>query len=738
MEAKEIARELIVGVMASIVGAGLFAIITRIVPLINKVGLVVVIIVLVLLVVGVFHFRVDRKKLSRRLARKYWWIRPSIVFKEYGIVSPLAINNKRKHSFREIRKFMIENSTGEIIITGQSLKDAFSQEKENENSILESLENVIQDGKVNKLTIYLSDPCMFDKCENESMGRNTNPVQWVSKTIDTVALKIARDLGQKYRIDVYLYLLPLLQLDHMVFSGDVLLLRYTLLWTQTGEYKSVPLLCFENNKSEKDSKSEKNVVQIHKNYLEFLRKRCTEIGKDEIQELCSGDVCKVVESGRLHIHRLYRSKLVSSAYETWSASRRNITFKAGLYITQEVDLYNSKNTFADDLASKVLLPYVKETQAIFTKVIKKYDTNGCAEIFPAYDIGFPNNAMRLSGGFATGMMVGWKSDVPIVPVDTTVNVCSCSMFEISTSDIEEIKTAFCSTRINEVVNEASLENSVVFNFINGNHFAMIMKETNGKYYLVLHSSAQQFKDTYMGLYPTSKSFFSSHIKTYEPENSVNNGGKRYFRYLVGETASFFISFARLLNRQNEEIHATFASKLFGDKQHHIKTWHHYGMPEENIITIGAYLVSENEETPIFTHEGQPIFTFAPNADMWGIEISGTKKYLIPHGWGQSLSKEITSRVEADDGINLIYNSSDRQLHLKGNTRDEPLKENGKGSIKENCEVRNLWEHISTAIDVAFIENEIKRRRYLCGRVERVLYPVLLYSDSTGGGVKSYE
>ena len=40
-----------------------------------------------------------------------------------------------------------------------------------------------------------------------------------------------------------IYFIPLVQLDHMVFVNDILLLRHTLLWTNDSHYKATPLIC---------------------------------------------------------------------------------------------------------------------------------------------------------------------------------------------------------------------------------------------------------------------------------------------------------------------------------------------------------------------------------------------------------------------------------------------------------------------------------------------------------------
>ena len=89
---------------------------------------------------------------------------------------------------------------------------------------------------------------------------------------------------------------------------------------------------------------------------------------------------------------------------------------------------------------------------------------------------------------------------------------------------------------------------------------MLSKSRNtGHYFLVLHSSAKQYKDTYLGLYPKPHNWYSNLIKTYQEK-----GSDRYIHYLKDDEALRFISIARSLNEQNRDIHNWFASEIFGD------------------------------------------------------------------------------------------------------------------------------------------------------------------------------
>lgn len=55
------------------------------------------------------------------------------------------------------------------------------------------------------------------------------PISRIDSTMHTILYDIAFSLTETQSINIYF--IPLVQLDHMVFVNDILLLRYTLLWT---------------------------------------------------------------------------------------------------------------------------------------------------------------------------------------------------------------------------------------------------------------------------------------------------------------------------------------------------------------------------------------------------------------------------------------------------------------------------------------------------------------------------
>jgi len=383
-----------------------------------------------------------------------------------------------------------------------------------------------------------------------------------------------------------------------------------------------------------------------------------------------------------------------------------------------------------------LLPYIKETEHLLNGMVKRYDKCGEAHIFPSLDVGFPNNILRLAGGFATGMLVVWKSGTPLVPVDTTVNVCSSSYYEFDESALKGRKVSdfFNQKIIQNIINKGSVKEGLAFSFNTGNHFILLSKSRNtGHYFLVLHSSAKQYKDTYLGLYPKPHNWYSNLIKTYQEK-----GSDRYIHYLKDDEALRFISIARSLNEQNRDIHNWFASEIFGDiKPIQQKTYHHYGMPTDYSIAIGTYVVDERDVVPIFSREGYPIFLFRPSSNMWSIVLEGKTKYIIPHGWGQELRYDyFAKQIQKEDFKNgklsikngkFVLSNSQHGYYEKKFDIDYSARFN-----KKQVGVRDLYK-----TDKFDGKNIFGDTPYIKGTIEEILDPVALFSSDTEGAVKYY-
>lgn len=543
--------------------------------------------------------------------------------KQFGIVAALPLKE-----FIRKRNVMIQNAKGNIILAGQSLENAFDIREDNE-----SIVNSIKHNKnIKNIDIFLTDPIMFDSATEVEVG--DTPISRIGTTMHTILYDIYKELEKDQSINIYF--IPLVQLDHMVFVDDLLLLRHTLLWTNDSHYKATPLIC---KRIDKNSTLDRIIVNsaMYNVYAEYINRLKTDSMVIEIKQYGNSakNETKAKKShrewrerlyylrkskklkGQIIMHKLYRSQLISDLHSTWDPRFRSFSAEinwgdegeSGFFNPDKLDgkidspdkLYDASNLLNDD-TQKILLPYIKETEHLLNGMVKRYDKCGEAHIFPSLDVGFPNNILRLAGGFATGMLVVWKSGTPLVPVDTTVNVCSSSYYEFDESALKGRKVSdfFNQKIIQNIINKGSVKEGLAFSFNTGNHFILLSKSRNtGHYFLVLHSSAKQYKDTYLGLYPKPHNWYSNLIKTYQEK-----GSDRYIHYLKDDEALRFISIARSLNEQNRDIHNWFASEIFGDiKPIQQKTYHHYGMPTDYSIAIGTYVVDERDVVPIFFKRG---------------------------------------------------------------------------------------------------------------------------------------
>lgn len=339
---------------------------------------------------------------------------------------------------------------------------------------------------------------------------------------------------------------------------------------------------------------------------------------------------------------------------------RAVPFIPGSTVLHYEDLFDADNLLRgqNDASQKVLLPYLQETGRMFNEAIKKYDSSECSgcRVFPSLDLGFPNNVCRLAGGFATGMLLAWKCEVPVVPVDATVNVCTSSVFRLKEFDPGRLKRPEELKRsLEQIFRDAYEEKGYSFSFTSGNHFLMIGRnessQTGDEYYLVLHSSANDLKKSYMGLYPAEGNWYADRLE------KLNGKNGRYIRYLTGDDARYFITMAHHFEDYNEKIHRWLADKIDNGRsisgeggQEWVK--HHYYMPTDSSVAIGTFAEPPGTQVPLFSAPGKPVYIFETGKDNWQADLGGRKGKvcLVPHGWGQKIER---IRSVGTDGENLL-------------------------------------------------------------------------------------
>jgi hypothetical protein len=630
-------------------------------------------------------------------------------------------------NFGGLRRKLVENAYGELILEGPSLGDAFNNDSSTVVPIVKILKNKIKNGEICSIKILISDPAVFNEIQNfDSM--NNSPLNRVTDTMETLIKEIF-PLCEVMKCEINIYFMPLLEIDHAVITDKYMAFRSTKLWTRDGEYKGSFTLY-------RNTGMQNSEYSAQRKYLEKVMENSTKIDMD-VDSFDSPDDDetmrrhkswrKAVKAGGytyVHLNKLYYSQMVNYVADDWrKESAIDGVFNGSADIKCYEDLFKPENLLNDD-TQKVLLPYIRKTKDIFEHAIKKYDSSTASNgimtiersgvmVFPSLDLGFPNNVQRLAGGFATGMLVMWKCGTSIVPVDATVNVCSSSVFEINDFNTDMDDKEF-TDYIEKIMLTATKDEGYSFSFDSGNHFLMIAQDINNKkLYLVLHSSANEFKNSYMGLYPVENNWYSNSIRTYP--SPMTSG--RYIRYIKDREAKYFIENAHKLEKYNIQIHKWFAKAIGWSDEKMGRTFHHYYMPTNDSIAIGTYAEPQGTVVPIFSSVGKDIYMFKIGRDNWTVRLGGRNVCLVPHGWGQAI-----------DGVKSIeYNNYERTLEIN----------NVKYEINSKSRMKNSGDkHIRDFKDgEEFLWNG---RKMIKGSIEQTLRPIYLYCGDRRGKVNKRE
>jgi len=256
-----------------------------------------------------------------------------------------------------------------------------------------------------------------------------------------------------------------------------------------------------------------------------------------------------------------------------------------------------------------------------------------AEIALLPDLGMPYNVLRVAGGFFTGAVYQWESDVPLVPIDATVNCCGVSLFELK----EEVSPQ----RFLDLIGTARRRNegsSYVWNLDHGNHFVMIgsLVRRGGTVVpcALLHSSAAEFKKQVNGLYPTAGNWYADRVRCIGDTRS-----NRFLRYISGSAAERFFDIASHLSIFNRIRHQYFAELIFGHRNvvREVSSTEHYGMPSVGSVAIGCQWFSGAAECLLLTARGLPIFVIRTSRNGSNkILLDDCEHTLYPHGMGMML------------------------------------------------------------------------------------------------------
>ena len=372
---------------------------------------------------------------------------------------------------------------------------------------------------------------------------------------------------------------------------------------------------------------------------------------------------------------------------------------------------SAEKLLGDD-TQRALLPFLAETERSLSALIAQYDNNGYARILPSLDVGLPNNLVRLAGGFVTGMLLYWNCSVPLAFPDATVNVCSSSYFELDMKD-DNIGW-FCEEKISSALNASALHGYDI-NILSGNHFISLCKSSvSNRYYLVMHFSEASAKDSFHGLYPGPHVWYNNSLKTF----TYNT---RNIRYLTGESAEQFIQKAHFMQDLTTQAHLWLAKQIAGNLivSHTIN--HHYGMPLNNVITIGTFLARPTQILPIFSNDGLPIYLYETSNSMWRVKICEEEYVLVPHGWGQILKSDKPYSISIS-GRKIVISSDSSNPYVFDTQRVQRFPDN----------LVNIRNFNSQGLDFFNIGQQ-----YLNGRIVDTLKQRAIYSRRNNG-VKYYE
>lgn len=625
----------------------------------------------------------------------------------------------------DLRNWMIRSAGECLYISGETLSDAFSYEFAASNKpIVKTLIEAINSGRLKKIKVFMVDPSVFRDYDD------IEPLEVVEKTVTNIISYLAEVLKHNHaQLDIYF--LPFLDIDHAIINDNYMLFRTTKLWTSERNLKGVVQL-HKNRLGSKDAgASQKGEYSVHKKYLDLLAINSVWIDttyehKVDVNGPRDMYVHKTIRNlihtlgeknnESVKLYKLYDSQLKKEALSSFTLYNSRFHFTPNDRIENREALFDAKNLL-NDKSQKVLLKYIKETERLLNKVVKKYDKReeSGAVIIPSLDLGYPNNVMRLAGGFATGMLIDWDCGTSFVPIDATVNVCTSSVFKITPGS--ELLNDF-EGFVKKVTETDATSMGYSFSLKSGNHFLMLATDEEGDYYLVLHSSVKEMKESYLGLYPSEVNWYSSRVKSDPPESIQSN--ERYIRYIKGEEATYFIKTAHYLEKYNVEIHEWIASKLnCGRKDDKPIIRHHYYMPTDSSIAIGTFVEAPGETVPLFSDVGKPVYLFEIGKDNWTYNLGGNKGEvcIVPHGWGQQI-ENVSSIQNRNGRLILGYDDGTEQAY-QIYSKERFKKESGK-RIRQFSDGQEFLE---------------KGRNFVSGEIKKILTPEYLYCQQFIGKVE---
>jgi len=317
-----------------------------------------------------------------------------------------------------------------------------------------------------------------------------------------------------------------------------------------------------------------------------------------------------------------------------------------------------KNLTLNDPTQLAILPHISLTEELLYGAIQSASgVNGEVEIVAMPDLGLSGNAIRMRGGFFTGMYICWQSRIPFVPVDSTVNSCGVYIFTLK----QPLERAEFENRI--LIGKENIHSlNYVWNFERGNHFITLGYLIDGRPCIVMHASADEYKKSRKdaALYPTDDCWYKNEIKVY----SESDRDCRYLRYICGNTAEKFIEIAMSINDINKKRHKDIAQLMFGDVfDDEYLFVSHYGMPTISSIAIGCSW--EKSKITLLSAAKKNIYIAEPDLERNTANNTDSLS-LNPHGFGVEIQQPVINYNAENLFINgVAITSEDSISHLVG-------------------------------------------------------------------------
>jgi hypothetical protein len=297
-----------------------------------------------------------------------------------------------------------------------------------------------------------------------------------------------------------------------------------------------------------------------------------------------------------------------------------------------------------DTTRDILSKYISTTNELIIDALKLYDSSATSKIITTMELGFPNDVIRLAGGFVTGLYVKWDAGIPFIPIDTTVNVCTTSLFKLS-NDIGKKITP----ELIQNVHEQLLQLGFRSNFDRGNHFIIYAKSRiSNQFFLILHSDT--YKEGYESMSPEINNWYFNDIK-------ILTKGNRYLRYIIGDTAQEYYIKTKYYEKQNILKHRHVANGIVGGDAMIVDSQylHHHYMPTPTSVLIGCYLIKQNTIIPILSSPGRPIYLYKFENSLQSNCGTDNLEFIVPHGWGRYFDGDFSIQLDLKNNILLLNN-----------------------------------------------------------------------------------